>query len=258
MARMPAATAVAILSLAIGIAGNSVIFSVADALGMRPLRITDPEKLVRIEMTTDEDEPTGLSYDDLRDIRARVHGLAAVAGYEKRGAAASGNGRATEIVLLTVVTPNYFPMLGVRPAMGRAFRLDADDGAAGEGQVVMISHRFWQRWFGGDPAVVGKTVTLNQRSFAVIGVTAADFTGVEPQYAPDPSARATLDRLAASTGGAVYSENQLGSAGRKARAFLGSGPTVVQGERAGKVALAPYLAVVALFPFGLLLWRRDR
>ena len=80
----------------------------------------------------------------------------------------------------------------------------------------------------------------------------------EPQYTPDPSARATLDRLAASTGGAVYSENQLGSAGRKARAFLGSGPTVVQGERAGKVALAPYLAVVALFPFGLLLWRRDR
>lgn len=80
----------------------------------------------------------------------------------------------------------------------------------------------------------------------------------EPQYTPDPSARATLDRLAASTGGAVYSEDEVGAAGRKVRALLGSGPTVVQGERAGKVALAPYLALVALFPFGLALWRRDR
>lgn len=80
----------------------------------------------------------------------------------------------------------------------------------------------------------------------------------EPQYTPDSSARATLERLAASTGGAVYSEGQVGAAGRKARSLLGSGPTVVQGERAGKIALAPYLALVALFPFGLLLWRRDR
>jgi von Willebrand factor type A domain len=80
----------------------------------------------------------------------------------------------------------------------------------------------------------------------------------EPQYTPSASARPTLDRLAASTGGSVYSENQLGAAGRKVRALLGSGPTVVQGERAGKIALAPYLAVVALLPFGLLLWRRDR
>jgi hypothetical protein len=80
----------------------------------------------------------------------------------------------------------------------------------------------------------------------------------EPQYQPDPSARPTLDRLAASTHGAVYSENQVGAGARKARKLLGSGPTVVQGERAGKVALAPYLALAALFPFGLLLWRRDR
>jgi hypothetical protein len=80
----------------------------------------------------------------------------------------------------------------------------------------------------------------------------------EPQYQPDPSARSTLDRLAASTHGAVYSEDQVGAAASKARRLLGSGPTVVQGERAGKVALAPYLAMAALFPFGLLLWRRDR
>lgn len=80
----------------------------------------------------------------------------------------------------------------------------------------------------------------------------------EPQYRPDPSARAVLDRLAASANGAVYPESQLGPAATKARELLGSGPTVVRGEAAGQLALAPYLALAALLPFGLLLWRRDR
>ena len=80
----------------------------------------------------------------------------------------------------------------------------------------------------------------------------------EPQYIADPSARAALDRLAASTQGAVYSENQLDAATSKAHDLLASGPSVVQGEKAGQLALAPYLAAAALLPFGLLLWRRDR
>jgi von Willebrand factor type A domain len=80
----------------------------------------------------------------------------------------------------------------------------------------------------------------------------------EPQYLPDPSARLTLDRLAASVRGAVYSETQVDAVQGKAREFLGSGPTVVTGEQAGQLALAPYLAAAALLPFGLLLWRRDR
>jgi hypothetical protein len=80
----------------------------------------------------------------------------------------------------------------------------------------------------------------------------------EPQYIPDPSAGASLDRLAASAKGAVYTERELDAAARRARELLGSGPTVVEGKRAGELALAPYLAAVALLPFGLVLWRRDR
>jgi hypothetical protein len=80
----------------------------------------------------------------------------------------------------------------------------------------------------------------------------------EPQYLPDPSARSALDRLAASTRGAVYSETQVDAVKRKARELLGDGPSVVTGEQAGELALAPYLAAAALLPFGLLLWRRDR
>ncbi len=80
----------------------------------------------------------------------------------------------------------------------------------------------------------------------------------EPQYIPDPSARPTLGRLAASSQGAVYTESELDAARSKARELLASGPSVVEGEKAGQLALAPYLAAAALLPFGLLLWRRDR
>lgn len=80
----------------------------------------------------------------------------------------------------------------------------------------------------------------------------------EPQYLPDPSARSALDRLAASADGSVYSESQVDAATSKARELLGGGPSVVIGEQAGQLALAPYLAFAALLPFGLLLWRRDR
>lgn len=80
----------------------------------------------------------------------------------------------------------------------------------------------------------------------------------EPQYLPDPSARSVLDRLVASAKGAVYTEKQIDAVNGRARELLGSGPTVVTGEQAGQLALAPYLAAAALLPFGLLLWRRDR
>jgi len=80
----------------------------------------------------------------------------------------------------------------------------------------------------------------------------------EPQYLPDPSSRAALDRLAASIRGPVFTERQVGAAAGATRELLGSGPTVVLGEQAGRLALAPYLAAAALLPFGLLLWRRDR
>ena len=80
----------------------------------------------------------------------------------------------------------------------------------------------------------------------------------EPQYLPDASSRAALDRLAASTQGAVFTEQQVGAAAGAARDALGDGPSVVLGEEEGRLALAPYLAAAALLPFGLLLWRRDR
>jgi len=80
----------------------------------------------------------------------------------------------------------------------------------------------------------------------------------EPQYRPDPAARALLDRIATATDGRVYGEGDLGAVSRDARMLLGSGPTIVQGTRTSRHALAPYLVAAAVFPLALLLWRRDR
>lgn len=80
----------------------------------------------------------------------------------------------------------------------------------------------------------------------------------EPQYVPDPAARALLDGLAEGTNASVFSERGVDSATRKARALLGEGPTVVEGERHSPIALAPYLSMAAFLPLALLLWRRDR
>jgi hypothetical protein len=80
----------------------------------------------------------------------------------------------------------------------------------------------------------------------------------EPQYLPDPSSRALLERLAASTGGSVFGEENADAIVQRARQYLGSGPTVVEGQTSGRDALAPYLALAAFLPVGLLLWRRDR
>jgi len=80
----------------------------------------------------------------------------------------------------------------------------------------------------------------------------------EPQYLPDPSARALLDGIAASVGGSVFEEGSIGVVAQRARQYLGDGPTVVEGRERGREALAPYLTIAAFLPVGLLLWRRDR
>ena len=80
----------------------------------------------------------------------------------------------------------------------------------------------------------------------------------EPQYLPDPSSRSILDGLAASTGGSVHSEASFAGIERTSRELLDSGPTVVQGSRSGRTALAPFLAAAAFLPLSILLWRRDR
>src|SRR5262249_16079110 len=166
-------TAVAVLSLAVGVGANTAIFSLADALLFRALPGTHNDRLFTL-VRGDGSGPS-FSYPDYVDYRQRNQVFAGVAAYEPI-TLAFGNGDRSRVVMGGLVTGNFFEVLGVRMAQGRAF-LPEEDRAPGANPVAVVSHDFWQRGFGGDPQLVGKTLMFNNQSFTVIGVAAEGFAG---------------------------------------------------------------------------------
>ena len=174
LVKSPGFTAVAVLSLALGIGANTAIFSLVNAALLRPIPIADPERLAAVFLT-DQRNPgnlpvSHLNYKDLRDQNQVFTGLAALTFAQVNWM----NGVAAEQIQLQVVSGDYFSVLGVQPARGRSFTPDEDRRAT---PVIVLSHGFWERSLGGDPDAVGKTVTLNRTPFTIIGITRQGFTG---------------------------------------------------------------------------------
>jgi len=172
----PGFIAVAVLSLGLGIGANTAIFSLIDTALFRPLPVYQPEHLISI-FTTDRKNPGNLpvshqNYLDYRDHNQVFSGIAAFTF----GQMNLTTGDEAEQVIVQVVSGNYFSVLGLRAALGRTF-LPEEDQTPGSHPVVVMSHGLWERRFGSDPAIVGKTVSLNRRSFTVVGVAPAGFTG---------------------------------------------------------------------------------
>jgi putative ABC transport system permease protein len=174
LARSPGFTTVAALSLALGIGANTAIFSIVNAVLLRPLPVQDPARLVSVFLN-DQRNPGNLPFSDLnfRDIRDQNQVFEAMAAYTFAQVNRAA-GTESEQVGTQVVTANYFSVLGVQPALGRAFLPDEDRRAV---PVAVLSHGFWERSLGSDPAIVGKTITLNRTPFTVVGVTPKGFTG---------------------------------------------------------------------------------
>ena len=174
----PGFTAVAVLTLALGIGANTAIFSVVDTLLFRPLNVHDPDRVVRIHATDEQHkEKFNHSYPVFTDYRDQADAFSAVAAYDPSLSLhiSRGEGRA-ERVDAAIVSGTYFEVLGARPALGRFFNTD-DDRTLGKHPVAVLSHRLWQR-MGGDPAIVGSTLRISGQSFTIVGVARADFTGV--------------------------------------------------------------------------------
>jgi predicted permease len=175
--RSPAFTAIAVLTLAIGIGANTAIFSVVYSVLLRPLAYAEPERLISIRAaysgTGAQDIPASQpEYNDLlRDVSA-LQDLAAVYPISIN---LTGLGEPQRIQA-SVVSDNYFRVLGVAPAMGRDFMPDDDRGQIG--YVVIISHDLWQKRFGGDPGVIGKTVRLDDDPMTIIGIMPRGFRHV--------------------------------------------------------------------------------
>ena len=180
----PGFTAVALLSLGLGIGANSTIFSIVDSELLRPWPVNDPERLVAIQTNLQKDRDFDMSsYLDYRDIAGEIRAFSGVVAYGNRGGFISREGQGRE-VSVEVVSPNYFTVLGVPAQRGRVFSGHPEETAA-EGRSVLISDRLWQEYFGGDPALPGKTTLLDGKQFTVIGVAPRDFCGLRRGWSPD-------------------------------------------------------------------------
>ena len=181
--RSPGFTAVAVLTIALGIGPTTTIFSIANSLLHRtPDGVREPSGLVSIYCSGERSSWGTCSYPVFRDYRDADNGLAAVAAVE--GFPASLSTRRTdepEMVTGLATSSHYFEILGTRPALGRFFLTEEDD-APNANPVVVLSHRLWTRRFAGDPGVIGSTVSLNRTSFTVVGVAEEGFVGHVAAY----------------------------------------------------------------------------
>ncbi len=190
LAKNPGFTAVATLSLALGIGANTTVFTVINAVFLHPIPVKDPSRLVLL-FTVDSTQnsvfgnllPVSLpNFQDFRETGKSLSGLVAISG---AGGAVTltGDGQA-RVLAAQMVSGDYFDVLGVQAALGRTFNSDEDRGP-GTGPVVVLSHSLWTREFGADPGILGRTLTLNGYGFTVIGVTPPRFKGLQNVGDPD-------------------------------------------------------------------------
>jgi predicted permease len=181
--KSPGFALVAIISLALGIGANSAMFSVADALLLRPLPVPHGSDLIvvqsqlRGEAIAGFAQYSGLSYPDFKDLRERNKSYAGLTAsqYSQFGFATE-KGALPQMKFGELVSGDYFGVLEVPLALGRAFRPD-EDKAAGRDAVVILGHELWRTDFAADPGVIGRTIFLNSIPFTVIGVAPDRFTG---------------------------------------------------------------------------------
>ena len=185
----PGFASVAILSLALGIGANTAIFTLIDTVLLRSLPVRNPQELVAFALNPDKPS-VGFSNPDYEYIRDHNKSFAGVIAYGGGGSGAAfevpdeGAHAPSQLVSNLMVSGNYFDVLGVTPAIGRLFTPD-DNRKEDAHPWVVLDYSFWQRRFGGDPAVVGRRITLNGSPFNVVGVSRSGFTGAVVGSHPD-------------------------------------------------------------------------
>jgi predicted permease len=172
LGRTPGFTAVALVTLALGIGANTAIFSVVYGVLLRPLPFKDPDRLFWVHSRHTSTDRYSYQLPEFCDYRDQNKTLEALAGWGGWSASLAGDGPAERLTGVRV-SANLFEMLGVRAAVGRTLR--AADDTPGQEKVVVLSYGLWQRRFGGDPAVVGRSLSLGGEPFTVVGVLERDY-----------------------------------------------------------------------------------
>ncbi len=180
LSKSPVFTAVALLSLALGIGANTAIFTLMDQVLLRALPVKDPASLVLLDLPGPNMGMMAghnvFSYPMYRDVRDSNKMFSGVLGYFGFQGSLSYKGQ-TERVEGDLVTGNFFEVLGIRPYLGRTFTSE-DDRAPGAHTVVVLSYNYWKRRFGGDTAILNQTIRLNNQPFTVVGVSQPGFRGL--------------------------------------------------------------------------------
>ena len=171
--RAPVFTLVAVSTLALGIGANSAIFSVVNGVVLQALAYSNPERLYRVRTLYPDGTPYSLSAPDFMSVRQDTRALDQVEAYGSGAFIMTGQGEPMEVTGANV-SDGLFTLLGFQVAAGRPFL--RDDHEPGRDNVVVLDHGYWQRQFGGDPGVVGRTLTLSGRPLTVIGVLKAGMT----------------------------------------------------------------------------------
>jgi predicted permease len=173
--RRPTLSLITILTLAIGVGGNTAVFSIVNALLLRPLPVPDATRLVRVFGATSERQFDVLSYPNASELGERSRTLESLATHQQTFVA-SGLGDDTETAAIEVVSGNYFATYRITPAIGRAI-LPTDDRLENPERVAVISDRWWRTRFGASPTAIGANVFLNGTTFVVVGVAPPTFRG---------------------------------------------------------------------------------
>ena len=201
LAKSPGFTAVALLSLALGIGGNTAIFTMIDQVLLQNLPVREPKQLVTFGKSDGGGVLGGVDigvfgmfpWSFARQLQldpGPFQGIASYGSFSVKASvrqSAGGNGAASNspalLAPVSLVSGNYFSLLGAQPLLGRAIGL-SDDATPGSGAVAVLSFRFWRQSLSSDPAILGKTVTINGTPFTVIGVMPESFHGIKVELEP--------------------------------------------------------------------------
>jgi macrolide transport system ATP-binding/permease protein len=187
--KTPGFTAVAVLTLALGIGANTAAFTIINTLLLNPLPVEHASQLAAVNtaVAKNNSEPVDLrpiSFLNLKDYREKNRAFSSLAGYSSPTALTISTGPESQRVFAEVVTGNYFDALGIRPLLGRFFLPD-EDAIPGANPVVVIGYAAWQGRFGGTSDILGRTIKLNHLTFTIIGVAPQGFKGVNAIFGPD-------------------------------------------------------------------------
>ncbi|HTD54024.1 MAG TPA: ABC transporter permease, partial [Silvibacterium sp.] len=183
--KAPGFAVTAVLTLALAIGANAIVFSVLNALVLRPLNVPHSENLYMLERNYGSETTPSQSYPDYRDLRDRNRTFDALVLYNIIGGVGLDTGSGNPAVIWPyAVSGNYFDALGIQPYLGRFIHASEEHGKNSMPEIV-LSYALWHSYFNGDRAAVGRTIQINKNPFTIVGVAPPGFRGTELFFAPD-------------------------------------------------------------------------